>query len=320
MNQVTIVMYHYVRPLKKSKYPKIKGLELTAFKGQLAFFQKHYQPVTMEEVISAVKYGTKLPSHALLLTFDDGYQDHYQYVFPILLELGWQGSFFSPGITLFEHKVLDANKIHFILAAVDDIELLVTKLIALLKLHDQDRVLPSGEDYYRSLAISSRFDDKNVMFIKRMLQKKLPLSIRNQILDTLFKEYVSEDEDSFARELYLTLDQLRQMKQKGMFVGGHSHAHGSLTHMNQKQQLHEIKSSLNLLKTIGAATKDWVMCYPYGEYDDSLLSLLKKNQCAVGVTVKVGIADLDKDDPLQLPRFDTNDFPIHKNAPIDGWT
>jgi hypothetical protein len=35
-------MYHYVRPLKDSKYPGIKGLEFQKFKQQLDFVEKNY--------------------------------------------------------------------------------------------------------------------------------------------------------------------------------------------------------------------------------------------------------------------------------------
>ena len=51
------------------------------------------------------------------------------------------------------------------------------------------------------------------------------------------------------------------------------------------------------------------MCYPYGAYNEDTLSLLKERDCVIGITSKVGISDLTVDDPLQLRRFDTNDFP-----------
>ena len=35
-------MYHYVRPLKKSKYPEINGLELSGFIRQLEYFKKKF--------------------------------------------------------------------------------------------------------------------------------------------------------------------------------------------------------------------------------------------------------------------------------------
>ena len=39
---INIVMYHYVRPIKGSKHPNIKGLELENFKKQINFFLKNF--------------------------------------------------------------------------------------------------------------------------------------------------------------------------------------------------------------------------------------------------------------------------------------
>ena len=39
---VTVVMYHYVRPIKDSKFPRIKGLELELFKLQLDYLKKNF--------------------------------------------------------------------------------------------------------------------------------------------------------------------------------------------------------------------------------------------------------------------------------------
>ncbi len=50
MNNLTIVMYHYVRDLKNSRYPDIKGLDINLFKEQINYMRKHYHIITMEEV------------------------------------------------------------------------------------------------------------------------------------------------------------------------------------------------------------------------------------------------------------------------------
>ena len=42
VNNLTIVMYHYVRDLKNSRFPGIKGLELDLFKEQIEYLHKHY--------------------------------------------------------------------------------------------------------------------------------------------------------------------------------------------------------------------------------------------------------------------------------------
>ena len=52
MKKLTIITYHYVRPIKKSSYPLIKGLELESFKIQLDYLEKNYKIITMESLIN----------------------------------------------------------------------------------------------------------------------------------------------------------------------------------------------------------------------------------------------------------------------------
>ena len=81
MSDLTIIMYHYVRPIRGSEFPGIKGLELEGFKRQLDFLEENYSIVTTEQVIDAVIKDKKLPKNACWLTFDDGYKDHYIYMY-----------------------------------------------------------------------------------------------------------------------------------------------------------------------------------------------------------------------------------------------
>jgi len=115
--RVTIVMYHFVRNLRHARYPEIKGLDTANFAGQIAYIRRHYQVVSMEDVIAAARDSdAELPERALLLTFDDGYIDHYTNVFPLLDRYGLTGAFFPPARAILERTVLDVNKIHFLLA------------------------------------------------------------------------------------------------------------------------------------------------------------------------------------------------------------
>ena len=58
----------------------------------------------------------------------------------------------------------------------------------------------------------------------------------------------------------------------------------------------------------------------YGGYNDSLLSILKIKGCIVGLTTNLGIADLENDNYLTLPRLDTNDLPKNSNDLPNEWT
>ncbi|MGV8982709.1 polysaccharide deacetylase family protein [Clostridium sp.] len=61
----------------------------------------------MEELIAAYEESYELPENALLLTFDDGYIDHFTNVYPVLADAGVQGSFYIPDKVYAEHKLLD---------------------------------------------------------------------------------------------------------------------------------------------------------------------------------------------------------------------
>ena len=79
MSKLYISMYHYTRDLSHSRYPGIRGLEISLFRRQIEFMKNNFSIVTMEQVLDAVGGNGKLPEKALLLTFDDGYIDNYIY-------------------------------------------------------------------------------------------------------------------------------------------------------------------------------------------------------------------------------------------------
>jgi len=122
-------MYHYVRPIKNSQYPGIKGLELEGFKRQLDYLSDRYSLITAEELIAYSLGREDLPINACYLTFDDGYKDHIEYVMPELLARNIQGSFFPPAYAIEKREMLDVNAIHFILASTLDTEGLVIELV-----------------------------------------------------------------------------------------------------------------------------------------------------------------------------------------------
>jgi peptidoglycan/xylan/chitin deacetylase (PgdA/CDA1 family) len=142
-----------------------------------------------------------------------------------------------------------------------------------------------------------------------MLQRELPEAVRGAIADRLFREFVTADEAAFARELYMSLEQMREMAAAGMYFGSHGYNHAWLNRMSPNEQEIEIDRGLEFLRDIGASTDRWMMNYPYGGWNDSLLEILRRKGCVAALSTRVGEADLDRDDPLLLPRLNTNDLP-----------
>ena len=74
------------------------------------------------------------------------------------------------------------------------------------------------DDLFNEYAVESRFDIKETIFVKRMLQTVLPERLRNTISSNLFEKYVGVSEEQLAYELYMTEEQIRTMKRHGMFI------------------------------------------------------------------------------------------------------
>ena len=94
--QVPILMYHHISDVVP---PTSLGTSLTVtptlFGQQLDYLQKRgYHTITFNQLFDALYYGGPLPSHPIILTFDDGYDDAFHFAFPMLKAHGFSGMFY----------------------------------------------------------------------------------------------------------------------------------------------------------------------------------------------------------------------------------
>ena len=314
-NKIRIVTYHYVRPIKKSSYPGLKGMELSYFKKQLDYIQSRFKVISYEELIKHIKTKKKLKSNSCLLTFDDGYKDHLKHVLPELLKRNIKGLFFPSAFVVKKKKILDINKIHFILAKNINSKKIKKKIFSALnnkKIFVQnkysERSIIKLEKNYKNT--DERFDNKDVSFIKYLLQIYLPKNLSSYVVNKLFSYFLNINEKKFYSNLYMTRNDLKKMIQCGMYIGGHGYNHVHLNNVNKKIQSKEINENIKFLKSIGAPIKDWIMCYPHGSYNNNLIKILKKKNCICALTTKKGFAKITKNNYFELKRFDTNDIKI----------
>ncbi|MCI9050810.1 MAG: polysaccharide deacetylase family protein [Lachnospiraceae bacterium] len=244
----------------------------------------------------------------MLLTFDDGYSDNYLNVFPILKEENIQGSFFIPGKTFVEHQLLDVNKVHSVLASTNITNLVQEVFKQLDYYRGKEFDIPSNEELFREYAKEERFDKKEVIFVKRILQTALPEKLRNIIASNIFAKYVGLSEEKFAYELYMNYDQIKCMKKSGMYIGLHGYDHYWLGNLESRKMEQDIDKALEVMSEV-INPRLWVMNYPYGSYNDNVVNYIQNKGCALGLTTDLGIANLSINNKYLLPRLDTNDFP-----------
>ena len=319
-SRLTIVMYHYVRPLARTKFPRIKGLDLTLFEEQLDYLIRHYTLISMEDLIDATAARAELPPRPVLLTFDDGYLDHYEHVFPRLRERKLRGAFFPPSCSAVDRKILDVNKIHFVLASDTDPELLVDFIENACRERAQEFGLHDLDHYRREHRVGNFLDSASVNYIKLMLQHALPPELRTQLTEQLFRRHVAADEEAFAGELYATMDQLRAMRAEGMHIGSHGAQHLWLGYLPKAEQEADIDQSIGLLDAVGMPSGYRTMCYPYGSYNADTVDAIASRDFKLALTTEIALSDAPADQRFALPRLDTNHLPKDASAAPNEWT
>jgi len=94
---VPILMYHYISapPADADVYRRDLSVAPERFESHLKYLREAgYQTVTLDDLLYALTQGRTLPAKAVILTFDDGYEDNYTNAFPLLQRYGMVGHFF----------------------------------------------------------------------------------------------------------------------------------------------------------------------------------------------------------------------------------
>lgn len=79
-----VLTYHRVRPDADDP----RSVTPIRFREHLSLLKDGWRVVSLEEVLQALDGGAPLPERAVLITFDDGYADLYDYALPLLAEFG----------------------------------------------------------------------------------------------------------------------------------------------------------------------------------------------------------------------------------------
>ncbi len=273
MNQpldLTVMMYHYVRdPGDAAEAGSgIPGMPTKAFEMQLEELSRKHTFVTWQDVRMALQENKPLPDSACLLTFDDGIRDHYVNVFRILRDRNLSGLFFI--LDRFEDSgLILGHKIHFLLARLG-----LPGLYDAVweKLNPAQRVrFKQAENRYQPRYSGTSMDSR-INLLKAVLQRDLSIEI-NPLLSDLFEMHVGSENET-ARNYYLNLEQIREMRAGGMHFGGHSHNHPWFDWIDSGTRAAEIKASAEWLQ--GFEPGPWAFAYPYGGLSEDSPRILKK--------------------------------------------
>ncbi|MBW4522160.1 MAG: polysaccharide deacetylase family protein [Scytolyngbya sp. HA4215-MV1] len=88
--RVPVMMYHDILPEKKVFF----DVTPDEFESHLRQIQAQgLTPISLDQLVIHLRTGLPLPEKPIVLTFDDGYSGHYQYVYPLLKKYGYPATF-----------------------------------------------------------------------------------------------------------------------------------------------------------------------------------------------------------------------------------
>ena len=196
------------------------------FKKDICRLLKHFQPVSVEDVLKHVREAQPIKKNAFLLTFDDGLKEIYHHVAPFLKQKG------IPAVFFINTDFMDNKDLFFRYKA---------SLVAEAYLKNPDKA--AGKAILQKLAPYG------------MAKSSVKLSVlgvdyaHKAVLDEL-APLVQTDFTGFlaAEQPYLTTPQISELVQDGFHIGSHSPDHPLFSRLHPEEQLAAITESLDVLQ------------------------------------------------------------------------
>ena len=266
--------------------PELISASADAFRQQMQTIKRDFHPMRFDEVVDRIGKGSALPARAILVTFDDGYDDNYRVAYPILRELGMSAMFFvSTG--------------HI------------------------DSGMPYQYDWLVHMLCTTKATEMEIPELGVAWQLPPSLQGRREVAVRLLEHLKSFDAPSQASAIALlarawglprkphpdcrpmTWGQLREMHRGGMEIGSHGVDHNMLAKMPQALMEEEIRKSKETLERELAAPA-LALSYPvggYGAFDSQVIDAVRGAGFSVACSYIAGVSAPDKAAMYSLRRL-----------------
>lgn len=222
--QTIFPYYHIVRD---DKAPHIEHLypykNISQFRLDIDFLLEHYNPLDPSEV-----FYDSFPDNSFLLSFDDGLEEIYSIIYPILKEKGIKAIFFINPDFVDNKTSLYKHTISVTITCLNNRDLFTDELKELSKILSVP--LSSKADVVNAL--------KSIAYVERELVHKVV-----DFLDISIRDFLDRQKP------YVSRAQIQEMIDDGFYFGGHTMSHPPLGQLDITTQKQEIIDSIEWLKT-----------------------------------------------------------------------
>ncbi|CAN5575900.1 polysaccharide deacetylase family protein [soil metagenome] len=291
--RLAILTYHRVDDpaARPDLMPSLVSATSAAFAEQMAMLVRHYQPVSLADVLDALDTPARIPPRAVLVTFDDAYRDLASNAWPVMRSLGIPATVFVP--TAF--------------AADPAVPFWWDRLWAATRAsgHREPLASPIGPLDVRTPAARLRTIAKVRTWLKTLDHDEAMAHV-----DGLVAALGDPGEPS--RPAVLGWDELRRLAGEGLAVAPHTRHHPLLERVSLDRAVEEIRGSFDALaREVGTVAP--VLAYPSGAHGGTAVEAARRAGVVLAVTTTRGGNDLRSADRLRLRRINVG---IRAHAPL----
>ena len=281
MNKLRVLAYHRVADLNAPSPfdPSLISATPDVFARQMKYLAKHYNVVSIKEVLEAVKRKVKLPTRAVLITFDDAYWDFKYDAWRILKQHRLPVTVFVP--TAFPDQPQKAfwwDRLYYSM------------------LNSSHTTL----DFSSIGSLRLRLGKIDLESFKRLVNfiKTLPYDEAIKAIDEICLKLQAPPANQRST---MTWEELRQLADEGVSIGPHTQTHPLLTRMPLEKAHDEIRGSIaDIKREIGHVLP--IFCYPNGSTNDQIATLIKKEDILLAFGCEDGHNQLNDQYLLHLRR------------------
>ncbi len=270
-----VVMYHYVRDLPRTPFPRLKGMLLDDFRHQVTELASHFEMASVESSFDFLTGEYRPRRDLCLVTFDDGLREHFEDVVPWLVEKKVRGAFFIITSCIEEKKVAPVHMNHFLMASLkfeEYADAFFRKAVSFCP----DAFAPLNVDAARA-AQSYPWDTPEIARFKYLFNFGMDPDLRDRTVRELFTSYIGPERE-FAESLYFTWEEARRMQRAGMAIGGHTHQHKPLANLSSRELAWDLETCQRLMIRNLMPQAVWPFSYPYGKRDSFHIRAMRKLQ------------------------------------------
>ncbi len=225
--RLLLPLYHIVSDVKIPHVVHCYSYKnVNQFENDLDFLLKHFNPISLSDLLQSINKNEELPHRSFLLTIDDGYREVYDTIAPILLKKSIPAVFFICSAFVDNKNMLYRNKASLLIDRIENKpnQIPIKELKFLLE--ENDIIC----DNIKSAILSISYH-----------QKELLDDLAN-IMNVDFNLYLKE------KEPFITSVQIAKLIDQGFDIGSHSIDHPLYKYLSLDEQLRQTHESFNFLE------------------------------------------------------------------------